>query len=68
MKAKDKLEEMTIKDIKLYKENAEYDVRNSLKEVFDKYPFVTSIKMGTFTVKREDIANLHVKTSIDIEL
>lgn len=68
MKVKNKLEDMTIKDIKLYKENAEYDVRSSIKEMFDKYPFISVLEIGTLYIKKEDVANLHIQSIMNIEL
>lgn len=68
MKKNQNIEDLTIKDIKIYKENAEYDFKNAIKDVFDKYKFINSVKIGTLSIKREDIANLYVKTLLNIEI
>lgn len=68
MKVKDKLEDMTIKDIKIYKEDAAYNIRSSIKEMFDKYPFISILEIGSLYIKKEDVANLHIETIMNIEL
>lgn len=70
-----KLEEMTINDIRVEKQNMQYDMETAIKEVLKKYSEISSgvkiwVGKSTYrlTLSNNDLDMLHVEPIIDIEI